>query len=223
MEIEKNNIEYIFWKSMLQKVNVELMWRICSKYFSKRENGVWRSYTLRKLYADMRQIDVGIGSYGWDTIHLKGPMKIGKYVSIASGVYRYEVNHVIDGVTSHPCWFNPAYGWVERDWRKKEKLEIGNDVWIGANVTILPGCKHIGNGAVVAAGAIVTKDVPAYAIVAGVPAHVIKMRFPEDIINTLEASRWWDYDEKELKDLVGLFNNPIEFANVLEERRRACE
>ncbi len=70
---------------------------------------------------------------------------------------------------------------------------IGHDVWIGSRTTIMDGLT-IGNGAVIATGAVVTKDVPPYAIVGGVPARVIRYRFPPETIAAIEASRWWEYD-----------------------------
>jgi acetyltransferase-like isoleucine patch superfamily enzyme len=78
-------------------------------------------------------------------------------------------------------------------------LRIGHDVWIGDRVTILSGCKSIGDGAVVAAGAVVTRDVAAFSVVGGVPARVIRMRFPEERISEIVASRWW---EKDLESII---------------------
>lgn len=76
---------------------------------------------------------------------------------------------------------------------------IGNDVWIGANVIILPSVQ-IGNGAIIAAGAIVTKDVPDYAIVGGVPAKIIKYRFSQEIIAELNRIKWWDWSDEKIKE-----------------------
>ena len=81
-------------------------------------------------------------------------------------------------------------------------LVIGHDVWIADRVTILGGCRTIGNGAVIAAGAVVTKDVPPYAVVAGVPTKVIKMRFEESRITDLENSQWWQ------RSIAELIKNP---------------
>lgn len=81
---------------------------------------------------------------------------------------------------------------------KIKKVTIGNDVWIGTNVTILPGV-NIENGAIIAAGAVVNKDVPAYSIVGGVPAKVIKYRFPQDVINVLLKEEWWTWSDDEIK------------------------
>ena len=78
---------------------------------------------------------------------------------------------------------------------------IGNDVWIGADVRILDGVK-IGNGAVIAAGAVVVKDVDSFTIVGGVPAHFIKYRFSNKIIDGIEALKWWDWPVNKIKELV---------------------
>ena len=75
---------------------------------------------------------------------------------------------------------------------------IGNDVWIGSKATVFGGVK-VGNGAVIAAGAVVTKDVPPYAIAGGVPAHIIRYRFDEDKINRLEEIAWWNWDDDKIK------------------------
>ncbi len=152
------NILYLlFYKAKIAR-------KIIIKIFSKIEGGIWRSTTLRVFFYKYKGIRAGVGSYGWESEDVKGPMSIGNYCSLGPGVRHYEMNHVTDGVTTHPCWFNPVYGWVNKNPRVKTFLQIGNDVWIGANAIILPGCKAIGNGAIIAAGAVVTKDIPPYEI-----------------------------------------------------------
>lgn len=84
---------------------------------------------------------------------------------------------------------------------------IGNDVWIGANVSIRAGVT-IGNGAVIGIGSVVTKDVPPYAVVAGVPAKVIRYRFDEETIEKLQALEWWNWDDETLKAHAHAFNDP---------------
>lgn len=81
------------------------------------------------------------------------------------------------------------------------QVSIGNDVWIGANVTIKRGVT-IGDGAIVAAGAVVVKDVPPYAVVGGVPAQLIKFRFPDFIFDRLCRLQWWDYNIFNITDLI---------------------
>ena len=84
---------------------------------------------------------------------------------------------------------------------KDKQLRIGHDVWIGENTTIIGG-GVIGNGAVIGAGSVVTKDIEPYSVYAGNPAHFIKWRFSEDLINTLMEKKWWDYDIDKLKQLA---------------------
>lgn len=87
------------------------------------------------------------------------------------------------------------------------KTVIGHDVWIGRKAIIMPGVK-VGNGAIVGAGAVVTKDVPDYAIVAGVPAKIIKYRFPDLIIQELLSVKWWQYGLWDLQN--------IDFENIFQ-------
>ena len=92
---------------------------------------------------------------------------------------------------------------------------IGSDVWIGQSVMIKAGLT-IGTGSILGAGAIVTKNVLPYSIVVGVPSKVIKMRFPDDLIVELLASKWWEEDPSLLKTLSSSFNNPNEFLEKLK-------
>ena len=98
-------------------------------------------------------------------------------------------------------------------------LTIGHDVWIGARVIILPGCRQIGDGAVVGAGAVVTRDVEPYRIVAGNPARAIRPRFEPKIEALGLASAWWQRSLEELMPHLALFTQPL----PLERARRLCE
>ena len=180
-------------------------------YLKRKEGGEWRSQTIRFLFKKYYKIDAGINSYGWAHEFIDGPLKIGNYVSIGRNFRRISKNHPINGVTTHPCSFNPEFGWVNEDWRVDELLEIGNDVWIGDNVTVLPTCHRIGDGSIVAAGAVLTKDVGSFEIWGGVPAKFIKNRFDEDIAQELANTKWWDLEENELKEYLDILNNPQEF------------
>lgn len=86
---------------------------------------------------------------------------------------------------------------VASGWDNKGDIVIGNDVWIGYKAIILAGVK-IGDGAIIGTRALVTKDVPAYSIVGGVPAKIIRKRFSEDIINELEILKWWDWPKQKI-------------------------
>ena len=74
---------------------------------------------------------------------------------------------------------------------------VGNDVWIGQNVTVMPGV-HIGDGAIIAANSVVTKDVPAYCVAGGNPCRVIRPRFDEELTEYLLALRWWDWEPEKI-------------------------
>lgn len=130
---------------------------------------------------------------------------IGKYCSIANEVYIGLGAHPLGIFSTSPLFYrknNPlGVELVENDLKFEEykKIEIGHDVWIGARAMILDGVT-IGTGAVVAAGAVVTKDVPPYAVVGGVPAKVIKYRFKEERIEKLLTLKWWEWDPAEIKE-----------------------
>lgn len=86
---------------------------------------------------------------------------------------------------------------------EESPIVIGNDVWIGQDVLILSTGINIGDGAIVAAGSVVTKDVPPYAIVGGVPARIIKYRFEDHIIEQLMQLKWWQYDFTNFSTVAG--------------------
>ena len=193
--------------------------RFIVRFFSLFESGLWRSHTLRLIFKKYLNIQAGFGSYGWDNIDFKGPVVIGKYCSIGPGVKRFEKNHFVENVTTHPCVFSPRFGWVKNDPRVSTLLCIGNDVWIGANAVILPNVTSIGTGAIVAAGAVVSKNIPPYEIWGGVPAKFIRNRFDPHISKQLLQSNWWDLDENLLSNNVSLFNDPISLLNFVHSQQ----
>lgn len=177
---------------------------------SKFDGGLYWSKKIRVIYKLVYKIDIGIGSYGcFDRKKFPSNTVIGNYCSIAVGVKYLNGNHPYDQVSMHPLFYNKKLGFVKEDTIKRTNLVIGNDVWIGCNALITSGCTKIGNGAVIGAGSIVTKDVPAYAIVAGNPAHVIKYRFDMDTIDLIEQTEWWKYDKEILSKLIDV-NDDIE-------------
>ena len=141
---------------------------------------------------------------------------IGKFCQIASGItiIMNGANHRMNSVTTYP--FNiMGNGWEKvktslDELPFKGDTVIGNDVWIGQNVTILPGV-HIGDGAIIGANSIVTKDIPAYHIAGGNPSKIIRKRFDDELINYLEQIKWWDWEEKKIFDnLEILCSNDLE-------------
>lgn len=122
--------------------------------------------------------------------------KIGRYVSIANNVSIGQGEHELDRVSTSSIFYDNPWETLT-----KGEVTIGPDAWIGVDAVILRGV-NIGVGAVVAANAVVTKDVPDFAIVAGVPARILKYRFPEKFQRTVLASRWWELELPEAKAVM---------------------
>lgn len=158
--------------------------------------------------------------------YIQNVKSIGRFCSIAKGFMIGFGEHPISYLSSHPFQYETVFPfWEEAKNFKaiveKEKMKsnpvIGNDVWIGANVTVLRGVT-IGDGAVVAAGAVVNSDVEPYSIVGGVPAKHIKYRFDLETRIKLLRIKWWNYT---LESLEGIEFNNIEVAiQQLEERKK---
>lgn len=139
---------------------------------------------------------------------------IGKFCQIASGTkfIMGSANHRISSVTTYP--FNVFGGvWSEKTPPHMSQLPfkgdivIGNDVWIGRESVIMPGV-HIGDGAIVGAYSVVTKDVAPYSVVGGNPAKFIKKRFDDELIEVLLKLKWWDFDEEKLVEVLPLLCDP---------------
>ena len=160
---------------------------------------------------------VRIGEYTYGiahrTVKLFGPddrVAIGKYCSIAEGVKFICGEHTTTLVSTFPMGILPFVKSVpEVDAITKGPIVIGNDVWLGTNAIVLSGVT-VGDGAVVAAGAVVTRDVPPYAVVAGVPARVIKMRFSAEQIESLLRIEWWNWPEERIKANIELFYGDVD-------------
>ena len=142
---------------------------------------------------------------------------IGKFCSIACGAkFLFNcANHTLKSLSTYtfPLFYED---WkldkedVATTWDNKGDIIIGNDVWIGYEAVIMAGV-HIGDGAIVGARAVVTKDVPPYTIVGGVPAQEIRKRFSLDVIEQMQALRWWDWTEDKIrKNLPYLTSGNIE-------------
>lgn len=136
-------------------------------------------------------------------------------VLLLHGLEFFPRNHPKNYASTHPLFFNTNLGGVKDNVIEFNKLVIGNDVWIGQDVKITNKCNFIGNGAIIGAGSIVTKDVEPYSIVAGNPATVKGKRFSNDIIELLEKSKWYSLSPKELLNYVELVDDPEKFAKKI--------
>ena len=187
-----------------------------------------------------RGCKIGRYTYGYETLLYHYPLatSIGRYCSINATASIWN-KHPMGYMTTHPILDYPLFyewqvyesrekyihqygkhfcnaGFEDSPLRNNGEIIIGNDVWIGANVILLPGIK-IGNGAVITAGAVVTKDVEPYAVVGGVPARVIKYRFTKEEIGILEKIKWWDWTIEEIEKNIELFYQPEKFFKRLEK------
>lgn len=152
-------------------------------------------------------VEIGDHSYcNSNTILFPGTI-IGKYCSIGYNVQIGCPEHPLNFFSTSPgIYRNPRISkwcnWPKDDF--KDPVKIGNDVWIGSNVILLQGV-HVGNGAVIAAGAVVTRSIPDYSVFGGVPAKLIKYRFDEEKRKMLQASLWWDHDIDWIEQYINNF------------------
>jgi acetyltransferase-like isoleucine patch superfamily enzyme len=166
--------------------------RLITRIIGRLEGGEMRSASLRWIMQRCHGVEVGEYSYGcFDPVRFPRGTRVGRYASVGPGVAAYRRNHPLDRLSLHPCFYNPQHGAATMADVETAALDIGADAWIGAHAIILPGCRRIGRGAAVAAGAVVTRDVPDYALVAGNPARVVRYRFDPAAIQAAENTQWW--------------------------------
>ncbi len=168
----------------------------------------------------VRAYNVRIGKYTYVARNtLIQNAVIGAFCSISEGCNI--------GMPSHPAYFastSPIFlkgnNYLKKNLSHKAyencpETDIGNDVWIGAHAQIKSGIR-IGNGAIIGAGAVVTKDIPPYAVVGGIPAHIIKYRFDESTCKKLNDSRWWDISDMELMRGSMHIDDPAAFVEWID-------
>ena len=152
-----------------------------------------------------------IGSYSYTGMNtVIKHTSVGKFCSISWNVSASGGGHNYNAITPHPFIHLPSFGIVsEKTDLEIKHISIGNDVWIGMNSCILQGIT-IGNGAVIGAGSVVTKDVPPYAIVAGNPARIIKYRFDSEMIDKLLSLQWWDLPIEVIQKNISSFKGDLD-------------
>lgn len=200
----------------------DLLQRIASSLFLSLQRQ-WQ-FTNVKRASRAGYLVIGEHSYGVPNVHLykgsESKVIIGKYCSLAPGVTFITGGiHPANWVSTYPFrsrWNLPG---ADRDGMPftKGNIVVGSDVRIGTDAMILSGVT-IGHGAIIAARAVVTRDIPAYAIAAGVPARVVSMRFDEQVVRRLLRVAWWEWDEAKIRGTIPLLSSP-----QVESFLQACE
>lgn len=169
---------------------------------------------------------MGSFSYSWSSLPVD--TVVGRYCSIAKGLKILGARHPLEWVSTSSFTYDPGFI-IFQDLIEDEKSEfkakprpigngvinIGHDVWVGADVTLKPGIS-IGTGSVIAASSVVVKDVPPYSVVGGNPAKIIKQRFDTALVNKLLSSEWWKYKFTDFSDMS--LEDPNSFLDQLIER-----
>lgn len=208
------------FKKVLRKWVAPIYWWILNKKYHTQIEEYRTSFAFRggRCSIIRKGSEVGPKVELGDYSYISGPgsyveeAQIGKYCSIARQTIIGVSGHNYKWVTTSPVITSTHYGFIDKDCTEpqRDRPVIGNDVWIGINAIIMRGVT-IGDGAVIAASAVVTKDVAPYSIVGGNPAKHIKYRFSEEIIKKLLEIKWWDWDEQKLKQNRRLFYDTENF------------
>lgn len=157
------------------------------------------------IVSDPRDFEKNNGLYHYPINHDR--LIIGKFCSIASGA-RFlfnSANHTLRSLSTYPFpifyeeWEHGI--WADKAWDNKGDIVVGNDVWIGYEAAIMAGVT-IGDGAIIGTRAVVTKDVPPYTIVGGVPAKLIRKRFHDEVIKRLSVLKWWDLPPEQILPMI---------------------
>lgn len=200
------------------------------KYFTQ-ENIIELESMIQVRNPEVPRYQTRIGRHSYGPICCNHPFikSIGSFCSFAIGVDFVE-NHEFRYVTTHPIiyegkgiegyeyslnaycdcdWYMPGIEPKSEYVKKQRRAVIGNDVWLGRNV-IVTNSANIGNGVIAAAGAVITKDVPDYAVVAGMPARIMRYRYSQEQIEALNKIAWWDWTDDEIRERFDDFYLPID-------------
>lgn len=180
------------------------------KTITTMEKGQFYSKTLRAIFKDYHKVEIGLYSYGgcFSPGSIDPLTSIGRYCSFASNIRIFNRNHPLEFKSLHPFFYNPVAGYSKKDMVEFLPISIGHDVWLGFGTIIVPRVQSIGTGAVIAAGSVVTDNIPPYAVAAGNPAKILKYRFPDHIIQQLLDSQWWEQSIEEIQPCMHEYQRP---------------
>ena len=208
----------VYYKCFVKKT--KLGENVVVRDFSRIEDSILHDNSDIQRFAMIYSCEIGNFTYtgrnftGWHS-------KIGKFCSISWNVSIGGANHDYKKITSHAFLYAPQFGMLNDGKARYDRFSnpciVGNDVWIGCNAVIMRDVT-IGDGAVIAAGAVVTKNVEPYTVVAGVPAREIKKRCSKELAARLCKSEWWNLSPQIIQENVDLFN-----AEICEETVKKIE
>lgn len=202
--IERNIIFYHLMK------NPHVILKVPKTFEIESDNTYWGA----------QNCSCSMGAFSYTGSSLSFGIKVGRYSSIAHSVTVMGAEHFPHWISTSPVFYENDYHSLDasditNNMRQGRKINIGSDVWIGANVTLKPNIS-IGNGAIIASNSVVTKDVPPFAIVGGVPAKIIRYRFSEGLIDKIKKIAWWKYHKESFKGMIA--NDPEYFIEILERK-----
>jgi acetyltransferase-like isoleucine patch superfamily enzyme len=198
----------------LKAYRAKMLRPLIRRMLNRSEGGIMLSRTWRRIMLGYEGVVLGDFSRGKGIRPGLFPSgtRIGNFSCFAEGLQVLRRNHPPERFSQHPLFFNRVLGLVPQDAilsREDNPLTIGSDVWIGLGVTICPGCRSIGDGAIVGAGSVVTRDIPSYTIVGGNPARLIRRRFTPEVEAVVAASEWWLRPSPDIVRHLNLFTAEI--------------
>ncbi len=219
-----DRLRWVFYRRLRLQSKHTGFWASCRSYATADCQFADYNRIYRRSY--LRSSSIGRMSYIAENSRV-GFTNIGTFCSIGPNISLGGMGwHPNDGLSTHPAFYSSTLkagkSFIELGEgiplaKELPITKVGNDVWMGVGCTVLDGVQ-IGDGAIIAAGAVVTKDVPDYAIVGGVPARIIRYRFDEETIATLLAWRWWDLPYAQIEELVADFKHPSQMNPALIEQ-----
>ena len=194
--------------------------RIIRSIIYRLEKGELYSITLRKIFEQYHDVKIGFYTMGgcFSPYQVDRYTTIGRYCSFAKKIRILNRNHPLDFISTHALFFNPQLNYCNKNPIQYIPLKIGNDVWVGHNAVIMPNVTEIADGAVVGSGAVLSKNLPHYAVATGNPARIVRYRFSKKTIDKLLDSRWWDKSPEDIRADLDSFQAPYaEKAHVFED------